>query len=73
VQRVAGHSSISMTYDRYGHILPDDLDQVAENMDRAAELVTGERYIEDKYNINTTTLANRGKRSKRQTDAIKIK
>ena len=65
VQRVAGHTSITMTYDRYGHILPDDLDKVAENMDRAAELVTGERFIEDGYNINTTTSANQGKRSKR--------
>jgi integrase len=70
VQRVAGHTSITMTYDRYGHILPDDLDLVAENMDRAAELVTGERYVEEKYNKNATPSRNRGKSRKAETDTV---
>jgi len=33
VQAHLGHSSIAVTFDRYGHLFPDDLDRLAEAMD----------------------------------------
>jgi integrase len=33
VQAHLGHSSIAVTFDRYGHLFPDELDQLAEAMD----------------------------------------
>ncbi|PXW26996.1 UNVERIFIED_CONTAM: site-specific recombinase XerD [Williamsia faeni] len=37
LQTLLGHKSATMTLDRYGHLMPDDLDQVATVMDAAAE------------------------------------
>jgi integrase len=36
VQKMLGHASASMTLDRYGHLLGDELDAVAERLDVAA-------------------------------------
>jgi integrase len=33
VQAHLGHSSIAVTFDRYGHLFPDELDRLAEEMD----------------------------------------
>ena len=33
VQQMLGHKSATMTLDRYGHLFPDHLDQVAEHSD----------------------------------------
>ena len=33
----AGHTSVSFTLDRYGHLFPDDLDAVADAFDSAAD------------------------------------
>jgi integrase len=68
VQRLAGHSSITTTYDRYGHLMADELDEVADAMDRAAERVTGK-----KYNENTTHPQNQDNFCKPQADAVKGK
>ena len=35
VQQMLGHKSATMTLDRYGHLFPDRLDQVADAMDQA--------------------------------------
>jgi integrase len=32
VQRLLGHATAVMTLDQYGHLYPDELDQVAEQM-----------------------------------------
>jgi integrase len=32
VQRLLGHSTATMTLDNYGHLYPDELDQVAQQM-----------------------------------------
>ena len=37
VQRLLGHKTAVLTLDRYGHLLPDDLDAVASAFDAAAE------------------------------------
>ena len=37
VQRLLGHKTAVLTLDRYGHLLPDDLDAVADAFDTAAE------------------------------------
>jgi hypothetical protein len=36
VQQMLGHKSAVMTLDQYGHLFPDQLDDVAERMDAAA-------------------------------------
>jgi integrase len=36
VQRMLGHASATLTLDRYGHLFPDELDDVARRMDAAA-------------------------------------
>jgi site-specific recombinase XerD len=36
VQQMLGHKSATMTLDLYGHLFPDQLDEVAERMDVAA-------------------------------------
>jgi integrase len=36
VQRMLGHASAVMTLDRYGHLYPDDLDELADRIDAAA-------------------------------------
>ena len=35
VQTMLGHSSATLTWDRYGHLYDDDLDSVAERLDAA--------------------------------------
>ena len=37
VQKLLGHKTAVLTLDRYGHLLPDDLDAVATAFDAAAE------------------------------------
>ncbi|MCH9736231.1 MAG: tyrosine-type recombinase/integrase [Actinomycetia bacterium] len=37
VQRLLGHKTAVLTLDRYGHLLPDDLEAVATAFDAAAE------------------------------------
>ena len=37
VQRLLGHKTAVLTLDRYGHLLPDDLDAVATAFDSAAD------------------------------------
>ncbi len=32
VQRLLGHATATMTLDQYGHLYPDELDQVAQQM-----------------------------------------
>ncbi|MEU4316625.1 tyrosine-type recombinase/integrase [Nocardia sp. NPDC024068] len=36
VQRMLGHKTATLTLDLYGHLFPDDLDSVADGMDRGA-------------------------------------
>ncbi|CAN5791315.1 hypothetical protein BH24ACT15_BH24ACT15_30910 [soil metagenome] len=36
VQKMLGHKSATMTLDLYGHLFPDQLDEVADRMDAAA-------------------------------------
>lgn len=36
LQRLLGHKTATMTLDRYGHLFPDDLDQIADAFDAAA-------------------------------------
>ena len=38
VMRQLGHSSIAVTVDRYGHLLPGRLEQVADKMDTMLKL-----------------------------------
>ena len=35
VQQMLGHKTATMTLDRYGHLFPDRLDEIADRMDRA--------------------------------------
>jgi site-specific recombinase XerD len=35
VQKMLGHKSAAVTLDRYGHLFPDDLEQLAAQLDRA--------------------------------------
>jgi integrase len=37
VQRLLGHKTAVLTLDRYGHLMPDDLDAIASAFDAAAE------------------------------------
>ena len=37
VQRLLGHKTAVLTLDRYGHLMPDDLDAVADAFDADAE------------------------------------
>lgn len=39
VQAQLGHSSISITYDVYGHLFPDRLDELGEDLDRLVRRV----------------------------------
>jgi integrase len=42
VQKQLGHASASITLDRYGHLFPDELDQLAERLERArADAILG--------------------------------
>lgn len=36
VQRMLGHKTATLTFDRYGHLYDDDLDAVATALDKAA-------------------------------------
>jgi integrase len=40
VQRTLGHKSAVMTLDRYGHLWPDELEDLAERLDRARAAAT---------------------------------
>ena len=39
LQSQMGHSSIRVTLDLYGHLFPDQLDEVADRLDAAARAV----------------------------------
>ena len=39
VQQMLGHKSATMTLDLYGHLFPDQLDEVADRLDAAARAV----------------------------------
>ena len=39
VQQMLGHKSAIMTLDLYGHLFPDQLDEVADRLDAAARAV----------------------------------
>jgi hypothetical protein len=39
VQQLLGHKSATMTLGLYGHLFPDQLDQVADRLDAAARAV----------------------------------
>ena len=41
IQRHLGHSSIQITFDTYGHLLPDEQDRVAEALDETFRSATG--------------------------------
>lgn len=34
IQAHLGHSTIAVTFDRYGHLFPDDMDRLARGLDR---------------------------------------
>jgi hypothetical protein len=40
VQKTLGHKSAVMTLDRYGHLWPDELEDLAERLDRARAAAT---------------------------------
>ena len=37
IQAHLGHSSIQVTFDRYGHLFPEDLEDLADRLDEARE------------------------------------
>ncbi len=39
VQQMLGHKSATITLDPHGHLLPDQLDEVADRLDAAARAV----------------------------------
>ena len=41
IQRHLGHSSIQITFDTYGHLLPDEQDRVADALDETFRAATG--------------------------------
>jgi hypothetical protein len=41
VQRQLGHSSITVTFDVYGHLFPDDMERLAERMDVRVRAAAG--------------------------------
>lgn len=43
IQQAMGHANISMTYDRYGHLFPGDLEQLAKAMDEYLRAAADER------------------------------
>jgi integrase len=43
VQQMLGHKSATMTLDLYGHLFPDQLDEVADRMDAAARSLSASR------------------------------
>jgi hypothetical protein len=48
VQAQLGHASATVTLDRYGHLFPDELQQLAERLQEAyAEAVTDPARTED--------------------------
>lgn len=58
VQKVAGHKSATMTLDRYGHLMSDELDEVAEALDAAAGKVLGVDPAVWKSYKNPTSVVN---------------
>ena len=46
VRRLLGHKTAVLTLDRYGRLVPDDLDAVAEAFDAAAKSTAGGRQFE---------------------------
>jgi integrase len=42
IQKLLGHKSAVLTLDKYGHLMPDDLDAVAEAFDLAAQTTAGD-------------------------------
>ena len=42
IQAVVGHASIQLTFDVYGHLLPDDLDTLARRLGALEEAAAGD-------------------------------
>lgn len=71
VQKIAGHKSATMTLDRYGHLMSDELDEVADKLDAAASKVTGIDYT-GKCSENAATVTNLHNSYKRETDKVNV-
>jgi hypothetical protein len=61
VQRMLGHASATLTLDRYGHLFPDEPDDVARRMDGAARQARVYRTCTE---ANPTILDNEGQETK---------
>jgi integrase len=57
VQQMLGHKSATMTLDLYGHLFPDQLDEVADRMDAAARSLS----LPSTGHASVTPLAGRGR------------
>jgi integrase len=42
LQKLMGHKTATLTWDRYGHLYPDDLDAIADAFDEAATATAGD-------------------------------
>ncbi len=55
VQAQLGHSSISITYDAYGHLFPDRLDEPGADLDQLIRRVRARREsprtLEEKHQV----------------------
>ncbi|WP_100485845.1 tyrosine-type recombinase/integrase [Mycobacteroides abscessus] len=71
IQKIAGHASATMTLDRYGHLMSDELDEVADALDAATSRVTGICYKEPAESYgNPTNVINLDNFYKPVTDVI---
>ncbi len=57
IQAHLGHSTIAVTFDRYGHLFPDDMDRIADALDarRAAVGDGGVVLLDERRDQNSTT------------------
>jgi len=52
IQSQLGHSSISITYDVYGHLFPDRLDELATELDHLIEQSERRRDREQGFGLS---------------------
>lgn len=72
IQKVAGHKDATTTLNIYGHLMSEELDEVADALDVAASQVTGIDYTDRKCSENAASVINLSNHRKPTPDIVKV-
>jgi integrase len=73
IQKIAGHKDATTTLNIYGHLMNEELDEVADKLDAAASQVTGIDWTDENRSENEANVVELRKHSKPEADEVQVK